>query len=116
MGTATQIWARRIREWKRSGLSAREFAAANGLNGSTLSYWKWRLTKEARTATPITERPRAVDEAKFVEVTPPSSWWRASDRIEIVIDGEIVVRVPHDFDERALGRVLRVLGALEDEK
>jgi len=116
MEMARDTWARRIRQWERSGLTAIEFAKANGLNAGTLSHWKWRITKEARAAKRIAERTSAGDDATFVELTLPSSWWRVSDRIEIVIAGEVVVRVASDFDAETLRRVLAVLGALEGGK
>ena len=36
-------WAKRGERWSDSGLTAKEFAAATGLNANTLMHWKWRL-------------------------------------------------------------------------
>ena len=36
-------WLTVVERWQRSGLSAKEFAAAEGLVASTLSWWKWHL-------------------------------------------------------------------------
>lgn len=41
--TAREIWRKRVRQWKASGLTARKFAERHGLAASTLHYWSWRL-------------------------------------------------------------------------
>jgi hypothetical protein len=35
-----------VRRWRRSGQTARQFAASAGINAGTLSYWAWRLRQE----------------------------------------------------------------------
>jgi len=35
-----------VRAWARSGTSAREFAASRGVSARSLSWWKWRLSKD----------------------------------------------------------------------
>lgn len=64
--TSREEWARRIAQWRRSGLSVREFAARLGVNAKTLGYWVWRLSGSARRV----ERARAASPsgARFVEV------------------------------------------------
>jgi transposase-like protein len=113
MASAREIWAKRVRQWIDSGLTAAEFAARHGVNARTLTYWKWRLGKEA----PDVEnekQPSSAEPTTFVEVSPPSLWWRASDRIEIAIDDSVVVRVPNEVDAETLRRVLVVLDVLEE--
>lgn len=41
-------WSRLVTEWKRSGLTAREFAAGRGIRAGTLSWWHWRLGRDRR--------------------------------------------------------------------
>jgi transposase len=36
-------WAVLVKAWKRSGLTAREFARQRGVKAGTLSWWNWRL-------------------------------------------------------------------------
>src|SRR5882724_11292302 len=36
-------WARRVRRWTRSGLTAERFARREGVNAGTLSFWRWKL-------------------------------------------------------------------------
>jgi hypothetical protein len=40
-------WAMRVERWKASGLTAKEFAAETGLKASTLTFWSWKLRREA---------------------------------------------------------------------
>ena len=111
-------WAKRVERWKDSGLTAKEFAAETGLNASTLSYWKWRLGAEQRDddskRKPKT-RPARCDRPKrgpktptFVEVTAQAP---VAEPLELVMPGELRVRVPVGFDEATLAAVLRVAGA-----
>lgn len=113
-------WAKRVERWKDSGLTAKEFAAETGLNASTLSYWKWRLGAEQRGDRPAdARRPKKSRPARrapkvrpktptFVEVTAPTP---AAEPLELVMPGELRVRVPVGFDEATLAAVLRVTGA-----
>jgi hypothetical protein len=108
MRTARDRWAKRVQQWEQSGQTAATFAAEWGINPRTLTYWKWRLGKErAAVLGAGTERTPA----EFVEVTPPAStWWTSgSERIEIVIDDRVVVRVPEAFDAETLRRVVDAL-------
>jgi hypothetical protein len=104
--TAREKWRGLVRRWKESGLTCDEFAARAGINAGTLSYWKWRLGKEdgPKRATRKSEAP------VFVEVTPTAGWSpQTSGRIELVVNDDIVVRVPAHFDDESLRRVLGVL-------
>jgi len=40
-------WAKLVRAWKRSGLTAREFSSSHQLNASSLIWWRWRLGRGA---------------------------------------------------------------------
>jgi len=43
-------WAERVAQWRRSGLSAQEFAASRGFTTGTLRWWSSRLWREAQKA------------------------------------------------------------------
>jgi hypothetical protein len=36
-------WERLVRQWQRSGQTAREFGDGHGIRAVTLTWWKWRL-------------------------------------------------------------------------
>ena len=95
-------WTELIERWGESGLTGAAFARREGLNAGTLSYWKWRLRREGR-RTALARRGSGRGPA-FVEVvaTIPT----VADRIEVVVDGKLVVRVPDGFDDATLRRVL----------
>lgn len=106
-------WAKRVERWKDSGLPLREFAGEVGVKPSTLSYWKWRLGREARRpattrkAPPKKSAALAVRPLSFVELTKGGGLGAEPFEVELV-SGERV-RVPSSFDAEALARLLRVL-------
>lgn len=55
-------WARRVASWRSSGASASEFAAREGWNARTLTWWGTQLRRRGR------ETPPASPVASFVEV------------------------------------------------
>lgn len=88
-------WAERVRRWRESGLTAREYARREQLNARTLGWWSSRLKRKTLTR------------AAFVEVktaAPPEE-----GRIEIVLLGEVRIRVTGAFDAEVLRRVVTAL-------
>ena len=53
-------WSRRIAAWKRSGLSAHEFAAREGVARSTLYWWSSQLKRQREAATHGDGAPEAL--------------------------------------------------------
>jgi transposase len=90
-------WAARVKKWRDSGLSAREFARREGINDGTLQWWSSRLGRDAKgaAATPLT----------FVEMTGAVR----PEPIEVVLTSGLRLRVPQDCDPVALERLLNVL-------
>lgn len=89
-------WTERVREWKRSGLTASVFAEREGLNVGTLRWWSSRLARVSTTSA----RP------PVVEVVIDA---RASSALEVVLASGARVAVPAGFDEATLRRLLAVL-------
>lgn len=97
-------WAKRVQQWKESGLEAAAFAESEKLNANTLRWWSSRLRR----------KPVAVRRPAFVEVVAPRP---ASPRapsakpvaLELVIRHGVRVVVPVGFDENTLRRLLRVV-------
>ena len=94
-----ETWAARVGEWKRSGLTAAEFAERQGLNASTLTWWSSQLGRSALAIS----RPPVVE----VMVAPRAA--DASSSLEVVLASGVRVAVPIGFDEATLGRLLTVL-------
>ena len=121
MGRANaQEWAKRVALWRESGLTAKEYAAAAGLNAGTLCHWAWKLGSDASSgepsARPMPKTPpgdgakvRSAALPRFVELSA-ATVTSSSTMLELVL-GELRVRVPAGFDEQTLGRVLRIVGA-----
>ena len=38
----SEAWGKRIERWRRSGLTAAQFGAREGVNPHTLAFWKWK--------------------------------------------------------------------------
>lgn len=116
MTTETQeLWSKRVERWKDSGLTAAEYAQETGLNRHTLTYWKWRLNAEAdRRERKQDARAQKAAAARFIEVTippvPPPRAPEAAELLELVFEGGLRLRIPTQFDETALRRVVATLG------
>lgn len=107
-------WAKRVERWQDSELPLREFASEAGVNPSTLSYWKWRLSREApksaarRRAAPRKTASLAVRPLSFVELTKQAPA-RLVEPFEVELVSGERIRVPSSFEAEALARLLRVL-------
>ena len=88
-----QQWTERVERWRRSELTAREFAAQEGVRATTLSWWGAELRRAAR-ASP-----------GFIEVAQPS----AEGSIEVVLGERLRIRVSGAFDAGLLRRVVAAL-------
>jgi len=104
------VWEARVRRLGESDLTTKEFAAELGVNERTLTYWKWRFGKEARESERRERTPKA-SKPTFVEVRPSEPVRKDRSRIEVVLDGGVVVRVPDDFESETLQRVVAALKA-----
>jgi len=87
-----ETWAERVRDWKRSGMTAAEYAERKGLKAGTLKWWSSQLNR----TTPATSRPPVVE----VTVAPT----RAESSLEVVLVSGVQLAVPVGFDEAGQGR------------
>lgn len=110
--TSDVDWPKLLEQWKDSGLTAKDFAAQAGVNASTLATQKWkaglterRLRKhgDAVRSNGASKRAPRTKAIAAVASTPPL--------FELVLHGGVVVRVPPDFDEEALKRLVRAAEA-----
>lgn len=115
--TTEQEWQRRVSIWTKSGLSAKAFAEQSGVKASTLAYWRWRLRRKARSSAEIDAAQRPVRSRRaaagaplsFIEIE--SSDAAETALFEIVLGGERRIRVPSNFDEGTLRRLVSALEA-----
>jgi len=128
-GTLTEAEARALlEEQPRSGLSFTEFARSKGLPMQRLGWWKARLTgKLVDRSVHATRRTRATTTPHFVPVIATSTTSAAGAApthrtastaavvpaargvFELALPGALTLRIPHDFHEESLARILRVL-------
>lgn len=92
-------WADRVRRWRASGLTARQFCRREGLNPRTLSWWASTLRDEAPT------------EATFVDVTALVAAPPRTASLEVVVRDGVTVRVVPGFDAALLREVVAALEA-----
>jgi hypothetical protein len=90
-------WAARVHDRKRSGLTAAEYAAREGLKAGTLKWWSSKLNRSARPAS----RPPVVEVAL--------AGGRTGNALEVMLTSGARVSVPMGFDEATLRRLLAVL-------
>ena len=109
MGTSRETWTARVDGWKRSGLSKAGYASEIGVNVSSLKWWIWKIGAETRRATTAPKRraraAKKLAPMTFVEMTGAAG----REPMEIVLRDGRRVRVPFDFDDAALERLLRVI-------
>jgi hypothetical protein len=122
-GTLTEADARTLLdEHARSGRSLKSFAASHGLTGERLGWWRGRF----RDADAAPAAPRSVPAVSFVPVTlaapavpplatlpppdpRPAAPAPATTAYELVLGGAHTLRIPADFHDASLARLLRVL-------
>lgn len=94
-----------IRRWQASGLSAAEFGRRHGIPSGTLGWWRWKLRSEG-----VSLRRRRKRLPAFVEIPAVPVDLAPTSREHLELDfAEATLRIPADFDEKTLGRVLGVL-------
>ena len=111
--TPREVWEQRVKAWKQSGMTSREFASLNGFHVKTFEnrkYWLARRQREgvlARGGMPL--KPSGFVEVATVPVvrrrTAPSTGQRVSQEMaepfELVLGGGIRLRIPPRFEAQA---------------
>lgn len=99
---ATRIWRKRVAQWRRSGLTAEQFCAREGLASNTLRHWSWRLGRE--------QRDEGAEAIKFVKIEPPSRGRSGSLVVELG-DASDRIRIESTIERSVLEMVIDVLDA-----
>ena len=114
-GSKEGYWRTRVRQWRRSGLSVRDFCAEHGL--SEPSFYAWRRTLAARDAEAVRlvpvrivaeggASPQSADPSRGAAGRETVS---AQEGLELVLGGGRVLRIGPGFDAATLRRVLPLL-------
>jgi transposase-like protein len=116
-GGKERFWRRILRQWRRSGLSVRDFCAEHGL--AEPSFYSWRRIvaqrdQEAARVRAEPERGSARDLAPVSDDAPVFVPLRVIDlstqaAFEVVLERGRVVRVLRGFDADTLRQLLAVL-------
>ena len=110
MESRRKAWVERVAGWRRSGLTAKEYAARIGVNAGTLAHWAWRLGHEQRRrqARHRSGGRASTVPAALIEVVSRA---KGDDRFELCLDNGRRLHVPAGFEIGALQRLLEVLEA-----
>jgi hypothetical protein len=93
-----------VDRWRRSGLSAEDFAAREGLKPKQLGWWRWKL-RSPRASSSSTPELRFLP-VRVVETAPAASG--SGVALEVALPNGRVVRVPPGFEPSMLERVLSI--------
>jgi hypothetical protein len=106
------IWARRVAEWKSSGLTSEAYSAGRDFTAGGLRHWSHRLGKTVArdTETPSVRLARVVRRrTEAPSAARVAVEGKAEGRLVVEV-GEARVVVPRGFDAMTLEAVLDVLG------
>jgi len=106
MESRRKAWGERVAGWRRSGLTAKEYAARIGVNAGTLAHWAWRLGDEQREQRGQ-RTARAAAAAAVIEVVGRQGG--GAQGFELRLEGGRQLQIPASFDAAALTRLLEVL-------
>ncbi len=127
---AASRWGSLTADWSRSGQTQRAYCQRMGISYGTFAWWRHHLARSA--SAPIDVRPASSVSPRFVRVEMLPAGGPKPDRernvalpdpgrafsraavvpLEIILPGEIHVRVGRDCDPACLGRVLTLLREL----
>lgn len=105
-------WTKVVARYERSGLSAKAFAAREGISARSLSWWKWKLESdaEAEDAAPSGSASTAMS---FLELRASHSITTSSSFEVVLAASGHVLRVPSGADLEEMSRLVDALeGAL----
>jgi hypothetical protein len=118
MARATrEEWSKRVERWQDSRLTAKEFAAELDISPASLTFWKWKLGQTKTVGASMRGSARGREKltrtetpTRFLQLVPAPDVPLATSRLEVVFANGVVLRVPNDFDESALARLVKLLG------
>ena len=99
-----EYWANHVKSFHKSGLTQRDYCRQNNISYWSFNLWKRKI--ETSGCTGFHQVP-----AEIIQVEPPSD-----KNIEITIHDHLRISIPHDFPERTLRRILKILGIPDENK
>lgn len=107
-------WRRRLRQWRRSGLSVREFCDRQALSEASFYAWRRELGKRDREGSQRESRVngRAANVPQFLPVQVVAETTQDSGErgcLEVQLPTGVRLRVPSGFDRQTLTDVLAAL-------
>ena len=103
---SVETWRERVRRWKESGLSSREFAKQEGIGRpQALSYWAYQLKRRGSGASAETSRTQVLRVVRLDTETSTDG-----EGVEIIVPNGARIIVQARSDEAALATALRALG------
>jgi hypothetical protein len=109
----SEIWKQRIREYRKSGMTAEKWCQKNNISKASLKSWIWKFNKQD-------ENDKNTEvETEWVEIDALTINEKEDKRIEI--SKPIVIKIKnasievHDeFNETALRKILTTFGVIYD--
>jgi hypothetical protein len=95
-------WAHLVGAWKRSGLTAKEFGASEGVSAHSLGWWRWRLRSRSGVAAVRFARVDVQADAAPAGKSMASPTWE-------LVTKRGTLRVHDGIGEEPLHAVLRAL-------
>ena len=102
-GSTERFWRATLRQWRRGGLSVREFCRQHGL--AEPSFYCWRRTLAERDAA----QPRFVPVRVATEAKAGTPADASAGAVELVLDAGRRLRIGPGFDAPTLQRLLALL-------
>jgi len=106
-----EVWRERVERWKSSGLQAKQFAAAENLSPRSLSWWHWQLQRRVEVPAGMKRTRRVKKDAAAMSFVPVVVRAAQATPMELILPGEVRVRIDAGFDEATLLRLVRTLGS-----
>lgn len=114
----SRYWRRMIAAWETSGLTQAEFCRRRQVSASAFHWWRGELRKRSRrdeeSGSPPSRRKtnnRKSNAAAFIPVVIKQEEDRRTEdsRIELMIPSGHLLRVPRDFHDETLIRLLKAV-------
>src|SRR5215208_4396606 len=102
-------WAKRVEQWAKSGLTARQFGAREGFDGGQLPYWASQLGKSSGDPTKQSARKTAARSFLPARLVEMSSARVSEPVVEVELEGGCVIRIGVGADLELVERVFALV-------